>query len=173
MLRYANSFLWKLEKAANLKSQMEFLLRKPHAFENPISPSACNIFQVCLCVIVMSISLGHILYCLLHNSTPSPKTQIFTLSVIKDQIQFLCLGISFLGERDMVVASWKKLHKWSVRLETLFFLKPSAESFVPGPLSHPCGLTHSDSLSLRKQSALLLLGKCKEGAILLQENANK
>lgn len=84
MLRYANSFLWKLEKAANFKSQMEFLLRKPQTFENPISPSAYNIFQVSLCIIVMIISLGHFLYCLLHNSTPSPKMQIFILSVSKD-----------------------------------------------------------------------------------------
>lgn len=63
MLRYANSFLWKLEKTANFKSQMEFLLRKPCTFENPISPSACNIFQVSLFIIVMMISLGHTLYC--------------------------------------------------------------------------------------------------------------
>lgn len=53
MLRYANSFLWKLEKAGNFKSQMEFLLRKHRTFENPISPSACNIFEVFLCIIVL------------------------------------------------------------------------------------------------------------------------
>lgn len=81
MLRYANSFLWKLEKAANFKPQMESLLRKPHTSENPISPSACNIFQVSLCIIVPMISLGYMLYCLLYNSTPYPKMQTFTLSV--------------------------------------------------------------------------------------------
>lgn len=83
MLRYANSFLWKLEKAANFQSQMEFLLRKPRTFENPISPSAYNIFQVPLCVIVMVVSSGH-MHCLLHNSTPSPGMQIPTLSGCKD-----------------------------------------------------------------------------------------
>lgn len=84
MLRYANSSLWKLEKAANFKSQMEFLLRKLHIFENRISPSACNIFQVLLRVIVMMVSSGHVLYCLIYISTPSSKMQIPTLSVSED-----------------------------------------------------------------------------------------
>lgn len=63
---------------------MEFLLRKLLIFENPISPSACNIFQVLLRVIVMMVSLGHVLYCLIHISTPTSKMQIPTLSVSGD-----------------------------------------------------------------------------------------
>lgn len=113
MLRYANSFLWKLEKAANFKSQMEFLLRKPRTFENPISPSACNIFQVSLCIIVMMISLGHILYCLLHNSTPSPK-----IHLISQQGLNSISSLIWAGESDIVAASWQKLHKGSMWLET-------------------------------------------------------
>lgn len=159
MLRYANSFLWKLEKAGDFKSQMEFLLRKHRTFENPISPSACNIFEVFLCIIAMVVSLDHILYCLLHNSTPSSKAQLFTLSVGKDLIPFP-LALIWLGKCAAVVASWQKLHReLHVWFETPFFLKPSAESSVPGTLLSPCGLTHSDSLSSRKQSVLLLSGK--------------
>lgn len=112
VLRYANSFLWKLEKAANFKSQMEFLLRKHHTFENPISPSAYSIFEVFICIIVMMIFLDHILYCLLHNSTPSSKTQIFTLSVSKDLIQFP-LALIWVGKCATIVASRQKVHEGS------------------------------------------------------------
>lgn len=112
MLRYASSFLWKLEKAGNFKSQMEFLLRKHRTFENPISPSACNIFEVFLCIVAMMFSLDHILHCLLHNSTPSSKAQVFTLSVSKDLIQF-SLALVWLGKCATVVAPWQKLHEGS------------------------------------------------------------
>lgn len=158
MSRYTNSFLWKPEKAGNFKSQMEFLLRKHRIFENSISPSACNIFEVFLCVIAMIISLDHILGCLLHNSTASSKAQLFTLSVGKDLISpcsaltgEMCYSCGILAKAPRM-----ELHVW---FETPFFLKPSAESSVPGTLLSPCGLTHSDSLSSRKQSVLLLSGK--------------
>lgn len=123
MLRYASSFLWKLEKAGDFKSQMEFLLRKHRNFENPISPSACNIFEVFLCIVAMMFSLDHILYCLLHNSTPSSKAQVFTLSVSKDFISpcsdlvgEMCYSCGILAK-----APWRELHVW---FETPFFSNP-------------------------------------------------
>lgn len=170
MLRYANSFLWKLEKAANFKSQMEFLLRKPRTFENPISPSACNIFQVSLCIIVMKISLGHILYCLLHNSTPSPKCKDSPYQSARTKFNFfanLSRG-KWYSCGILAKAPQREYAAWN------FFLKPSAErSFVSGPspvLVVWLILTHWvwDSSQLSS-----FLGKCKEGAVLLQIHANK
>lgn len=156
MLRYANSFLWKLEKAGNFKSQMEFLLRKHCTFKNSISPSACNIFEVFLRIIVMMISLDHILYWLLHYSTPSSKPQLFTLSVSKDLISpcsdpigEMCYSCGILAK-----APCRELHVW---FETPFFL--CREKFCARDPLSPCGLTHSDSLSSRKQPVLLLSGK--------------
>lgn len=173
MLRYANSFLWKLEKAGNFKSQMEFLLRKHHTFENPISPSACNIFEVLLCIVAMMISLDHILY-LLHDSTPSSKVQLFTLSVSKDWIPFL-LALIWLGKCATVVASWQKLHERSSMygLKLLSSSNPLQGVLCQGPFSRLVVwliLTHWAQESSQCYS---FLGKCKEKAILLQINANK
>lgn len=160
MLRYASSFLWKLEKAGDFKSQMEFLLRKHRNFENPISPSACNIFEVFLCIVAMMFSLDHILYCLLHNSTPSSKAQVFTLSVSKDLIQFP-LALIWLGKCATVVASWQKLPEGSSMcgLKLPFSQTLCREEFCARDPLSPCGLTHSDSPSSRKQSVLLFSGK--------------
>lgn len=64
---------------------MEFLLRKLHIFENPISPSACNIFQVHLCVMVMIVSsvIYFIVYCIILHLSPKCKYPPYQLARTK------------------------------------------------------------------------------------------